>query len=203
MYQLRPFCAAVAGIAAALLLFAPPRPAGANADPFIGEVSCGGYNFCPKGWMECNGQLLPIAQNTALFSLLGTMYGGDGKSNFALPNLQGRTLLHQGSGPGLTPRSVAETGGEASHALTTAEIPVHSHQVLAFPGAGNSQSPANAVWAVSSTGIPAYAADLTPRTGMAADALASAGSGTPINLLKPYQTLKCCIAVQGIFPPRN
>lgn len=203
MNQFLPFRVFVISSIAALLLFSGHRQARANADPFLGEVSCGGYNFCPTGWLECNGQLVPISQNTALFSLLGTNFGGDGKSTFALPDLQGRAMLHQGSGPGLTPRTVGETGGEATHTLSIAETPAHSHQVLAFPGAGNSQSPANNVWALSSAGIPAYSADPLPRTGMAPDALAPAGGGTPINLLKPYQTLKCCIAVQGIFPARN
>lgn len=193
----------VVGLAAALLVLGTTRPARANGSPFLGEVSCAGYNFCPTGWLECNGQLIPISQNTALFSLLGTQYGGDGKSTFALPDLQGRVLLHQGQGPGLTPRVVGETGGQASHPLSTAEMPVHTHQVNASGAAGTGTSPATAVWAASSTGIPAYASDPAPRTGMAPDALSTAGAGTPINLLKPYLTLKCCIATQGIFPARQ
>ena len=203
MDQFRLFRAYVVSFIAALLLLGSTRPACANAEPFLGEVSCGGYNFCPRGWLECNGQILSISQNTALFALLGTNFGGDGKSNFALPDLQGRSMLHQGSGPGLSPRTVGETGGETTHTLSLVEIPGHSHQILAFPGAGNSQSPAKNVWATSSAGIPAYATDSLPRTGMAPDALATAGGGAPVALLKPYLTLKGCIAVQGIFPPRN
>lgn len=171
-------------------------------DPFVGEIRIFTGNFAPTGWALCNGQLLPISQNTALFSLLGTSYGGDGKSNFALPNLQGRFPLHQGQGPGLTPRFVGETDGAASVSLLANEMPQHGHGLKAalapatgMPGAAVSLAPV-------AGGTPVYHAPASP-VAMAAQTIGPAGSNAPHNNRQPYLALNFIIALQGIFPPRN
>lgn len=171
-------------------------------DPFVGEIRIFTGNFAPKGWAMCNGQLLPISQNTALFSLLGTFYGGDGRSTFGLPNLQGRFPLHQGQGPGLTQRLVGETGGAASVSLLANEMPQHGHGLKAAlapttgtPGAAVSLAPV-------AGGAPVYHAPASP-VAMSASTIGAAGGGTPHNNRQPYQVLNFIIALQGIFPPRN
>lgn len=170
-------------------------------EPFIGEVQCGGYNFCPSGWAACEGQLLPISQNTALFSLLGTMYGGDGRSTFALPDLRGRVMMHQGQGTGLTNRSVGEIGGDEFHQLSQSELPAHSHTMNSISGPGDTTIPSSkTLWSDSGTKIPPYSAK-TPTSQMLPSTLAT-GSSTPYSIMKPYLVIKCCIATQGVFPPR-
>ena len=154
----------------------------------------------------CNGQILPISQNTALFSLLGTYYGGDGQSTFALPNLQGAAPMDMGNGAGLTQRVVGQTGGETSVTLALSQIPAHNHQVLASASAGTTNSPAAAGWAVphlGKTGINAYTADTTHNVSMSPAALAMAGGGHAHNNMPPYLVLNFCIALSGIFPSRN
>jgi len=174
------------------------------SSPFVAEIRIFPFNFAPRGWAFCNGQLLPLSQNTALFSLLGTTYGGDGRSNFALPNLQGSAAMHPGQGPGLSLRDLGESGGEGAVTLQTTEMPGHPHQ---FGGAvaagGDTQNPSNAIWAQ----VPGRAAVFlysSPATGaMNPNAMAITGSGQPHNNLQPYLTLSFCIALQGIFPPRT
>ena len=175
------------------------------ADPFVGEIRLFAGNFAPTGWALCNGQLLPIAQNTALFSLLGTNYGGDGRTTFALPNLQGAAPLMAGQGPGLSGRSLGEVGGEAAVTLTTAEMALHTHAASATASPGNAPDPANAVWGVAAVarGTAMYAA--SPGTGpqMSPQALGIAGSSQPHNNLPPYLALTFIICLQGIYPPRS
>ena len=172
------------------------------ADPFVAEIRIFPFNFPPKGWAFCNGQLLPISQNTALFALVGTFYGGDGKSTFALPDLQGSVPIASGDGPGLSQYRVGDLGGAEFVTLLTSEIPVHSHAMHADTldvGDANVPSP-DATFALSSGG------DLyqtTANTTLAPQALSPAGGSLPHNNLMPYLTLNFCIAMQGVFPPRQ
>jgi microcystin-dependent protein len=174
------------------------------ADPFVAEIRIFPWAFAPRGWALCNGQLLPISQNTALFSLVGTFYGGDGKSTFALPDLQGASPMHIGDGAGLTPRGVGESGGSDTVTLLQSEIPVHTHTLQANAALADLQSPApNRVLARSGGGT-AYQSDTTGNlVQMAPEALALAGQSLPHNNLMPYLTLSFCIALQGIFPARH
>jgi len=172
-------------------------------DPFVAEIRIFPFNFAPKGWAFCDGQILPLSQNTALFSLLGTTYGGDGKSNFALPNMQGNAPMHPGQGPGLSLHDLGEIGGNETVSLLESEIPSHSHSMsvqnvplgsvvtpsnntLDRPASGNLFNKAN----------PAVVA-------MAPETLAPAGGDQPHNNMQPYLTLNFCIALQGVYPPRT
>ena len=169
------------------------------ADPFVAEIRIFPFNFAPKGWAWCDGQLLPLSQNTALFSLLGTTYGGNGKSNFALPDLQGRAPMHPGQGPGLSLHDLGETGGSETVTLLESEIPSHSHQVRAIGAFGDQPSPANNTWGRTSANVYVNAT-----TGqMSPEALAPAGGDQPHNNMQPYLTFYFCIALQGVFPPRS
>ncbi len=174
------------------------------SDPFVAEIRIFAGNFAPKGWALCNGQLMSISQNTALFSLLGTYYGGDGKSTFALPNLQASAPLNWGQGPGLSYRDLGETGGETAVTLFQTEMPVHTHTAQGFANAGG-QGPANNVWAEANTrGISVYtASNLSQNVEMSPQALVMAGGNQPHNNLMPYLVLNFCIAMQGIYPPRS
>ena len=175
------------------------------ADPFVAEIRIFPFNFAPKGWAFCDGQLLPISQNTALFSLLGTTYGGDGKSTFALPDLQGSVAMHPGQGPGLSLHDLGEKSGEETVTLLVSEIPAHAHPVgRALNDAGNSISPANSVWAQSAAGRGAAALyiDGAPTGQVNVNSLAVAGGGLPHTNMQPYLTLNFCIALQGVFPAR-
>ncbi|HWH12476.1 MAG TPA: tail fiber protein [Solirubrobacteraceae bacterium] len=173
------------------------------SDPFLAEIDIFPFNFAPRGWAFCSGQILPISQNTALFSLLGTTYGGNGTSNFALPDLRGRAPMGQGSGPGLTPRVLGETGGENTHTLLSTEMPAHSHPLQAFEGRGGSgtQVPVAGAALTSTSGGSLYG---TPAANsMAPTVISQVGGNTPHNNLMPYLGLNFCIALQGIFPARN
>lgn len=175
------------------------------ADPFVAEIRIFPFNFAPKGWAFCDGQILPISQNTALFSLLGTTYGGDGKSTFALPNLQGSVPMHPGQGPGLSLFDLGQIGGSESITLLVSEIPVHVHGVgRALADSGNSTSPANAVWAQASAGRGGAALyiDGAPTGKVNINSLNIAGGNLPHNNMQPYLTFNFCIALQGIFPQR-
>lgn len=173
------------------------------ADPFVAEIRIFPFNFAPKGWAWCDGQLMPLSQNTALFSLLGTTYGGDGKSNFALPDLQGRAPMHPGQGPGLSLHDLGETGGSETVTLLESETPAHTHSVLAQNNPLGSQ----AVPTGNSFTRPAsgnlYDATSTVPVAMAPESLAPAGGDQPHNNLQPYLTFYFCIALQGVFPPRT
>ena len=171
------------------------------ADPFVAEIRIFPFNFAPKGWAWCDGQLLPLSQNTALFSLLGTTYGGNGKSNFALPDLQGRAPMHPGQGPGLSLHDLGETGGSETVSLLESEIPAHSHAAAASFADGNDQTPANELFATG-IGIGQYAAPGS-LTSLSPNALAPAGGDQPHNNMMPYLTFYFNIALQGVFPPRS
>lgn len=173
------------------------------ADPFVGEIRVFPFTFAPKGWALCNGQLLPISQNTALFSLLGTFYGGDGRSTFALPNLQGSVPVNAGQGPGLSPRFVGETGGSSTVTLITSEMPAHNHAVNASASEAGSRSPAGELFANQSGGVNSYATSGGAATPMAAQAVTPAGGGLPHNNMAPFLAFNFCIALQGVFPPRS
>jgi microcystin-dependent protein len=175
------------------------------ADPFVAEIRMFPFNFAPRGWALCNGQILPISQNTALFSLLGTMYGGNGQSTFALPNLQGSAAMFWGQGPGLSLRDEGEIGGEDTVTLIVSEMPLHTHTVNAKV-AGGITSPTDMVWGTSSAGKVAalfYAPAAAAPVNMNVVALALTGGSQPHNNLMPYLTLNFNIALQGVFPPRS
>lgn len=169
-------------------------------EPFLGEIRYVGFNFAPQGWATCNGQLLSIAQNTALFSLLGTFFGGDGKSTFGLPDMQGRVPVGVGSGIGLTPRSLGEQGGQESVTLTVSQIPAHKHALRASSTSANSASPTGDVLANSST-APVYSTQL-PDVSLAHAAVGDTGGGQPHENMQPFLGMTCIIALQGIYPSR-
>ena len=170
------------------------------ADPFVAEIRIFGFNFAPKGWAFCDGQLLPLSQNTALFSLLGTTYGGNGKSNFALPDLQGRVPMAPGQGPGLSLRDLGESGGASAVTLLESEIPAHSHTL------GASQDRSDELTSPAGRIPPGGGVDLYAASGvnqqMSPNALVPAGGDQPHNNMMPYLGLNFCIALQGVFPPR-
>jgi microcystin-dependent protein len=175
------------------------------ADPYIGEIRMFAGNFAPRGWALCNGQLLAISQNTALFSILGTIYGGDGKTTFALPNLQGLCQMNQGQGPGLSDRTLGEVGGSATVTLTTSEMPAHPHTLVGQQAQADSNSPTNNFVAVN-RGLSPYTAPSAPGLNLVSMfplALATAGNSQPHNNMQPYLVLTFIICMQGIFPPRN
>jgi len=171
------------------------------ADPFVAEIRIFPFNFAPKGWALCDGQILPISQNTALFSLLGTTYGGDGKSNFALPDLQGRAAMQPGQGPGLSLRDLGETGGSETVTLLESEIPTHSHALTASTADGLSQSAAGQEYAAG-IGVGMYSAPAN-NVALSPSSVAPSGGGQPHNNMQPYLTLSFNIALQGVFPPRS
>lgn len=172
------------------------------ADPFVAEIRIFPFNFAPRGWAWCDGQLLPLSQNTALFSLLGTTYGGNGQSNFALPDLQGRAPMHPGQRPGLSLHDLGETGGSETVSLLESEIPSHSHQTRAANEESNSNSPSvNTTFAVSAK-ANVYAPQ-NPNVAMSPNTLAPSGGNQPHNNMMPYLTFYFNIALQGVFPPRT
>jgi microcystin-dependent protein len=175
------------------------------ADPFVAEIRIFPFNFAPKGWAFCNGQLLPISQNTALFSLLGTTYGGDGKSTFALPNLEGNAPMQPGQGQGLSLRDLGEIGGTQTVTLLISEMPLHPHSLMC-----QSQDPADQpapspvrTFAPSQNSTAYAPSNGTPSVQMAFQALTPTGGSLPHNNMQPSLTLNFCIALQGVFPPRT
>jgi microcystin-dependent protein len=169
------------------------------ADPFVAEIRIYPFQFAPTGWAFCDGQLLPLSQNTALFSLLGTTYGGNGESDFALPDLQGRVPLHPGQGPGLSLYDLGEEGGSDTVNLLESEIPAHAHQLRGQAALSDTPTPANMSLGRSNNAYQTATTGLVP---MAPQSLPPAGGGQPHNNLMPYLTLNFCIALQGIFPAR-
>jgi microcystin-dependent protein len=174
------------------------------SNQFVAEIRIFAGNFAPTGWATCDGQLLPISQNTALFSLLGTTYGGDGKSNFALPNLQASAPLQQGQGPGLSLRDLGEIGGEQNVTLLQTEMPAHNHTAVAASGTGQ-PDPTNNAWASGAKGFGSIYSPsvLASNAQMSPAALSINGSSQPHNNMMPYLCLTFIIALQGIFPPRS
>jgi microcystin-dependent protein len=167
------------------------------AEPFMGEIRLVSFAFAPKGWAHCNGQLLPINQNQALFSLLGTTYGGNGQTNFALPDLQGRVPIHFGGG-----HTLGERAGEQAHTLSVAELPMHTHQMNASANVATSGTPGPGVLLAQSVGAQLYA-NASNLVAMHGESIANTGGSQAHLNMQPYLTLNYCIALQGIFPSRN
>ena len=173
------------------------------SDPFVAEIRIFPFNFAPKGWAFCSGQLIPISQNTALFSLLGTFYGGDGKSTFALPDLQGSAPMFWGQGQGLSLYDLGQMGGSQTVTLLQSEMPAHAHQASGASGSGPT-SPANNTWGQGAgrTPPPVYT-NGSANVNMAPATLTVTGGSVPHNNMQPYLTLNFCIAMQGVFPARG
>lgn len=169
------------------------------SEPFLGQIAFVPYTFVPKNWAECNGQLLSISQNQALFSLLGTTYGGDGISNFALPDMRGRTVVHNGQGQGLSSYTVGQKGGVESVTLTASQMPTHTHSLNATTTEGNQNSPTNSIPADTKTLDKEYS-NAVPNTTMSTSAIGMAGGNQPHENRSPYLTLKCIISLVGVFP---
>lgn len=173
------------------------------SEPFIGQIIMFGGNFAPRGWALCDGQLLPIAQNTALFSILGTTYGGDGRTTFALPDLRGRVPMHEGNGPGLSQRRLGEKGGVEGVTLSLAEIPQHTHDAKCVAPAGNSNDAAGNFWA-DDAGVASGTYHTGPaNANMNAGAIANAGGSQSHTNVQPFLCVNFIIALQGTFPSRN
>ena len=172
-------------------------------DPFVAEIRLFACNFAPLGWAKCNGQLLPISQNTALFSLLGTMYGGDGKSTFALPDLQGAVPVHVGQGNGLSLRDQGEVGGAPFVTLLESEMPAHAHTMQALNAFGTSNDPTGRFLARPFGGGLMYAPGTSPLTTLSPSSFAPAGGDLPHNNMMPSLALNFCIALQGVYPQRS
>jgi len=168
------------------------------ATPFIAEIVMFGGNFAPRGWAFCQGQILSIAQNTALFSLLGTTYGGNGQTTFALPDLRGRVPMQQGSGPGLTPRVLGEQGGTETVTLLITQMPAHNHSLMAKTAAAGDTLPTGNVFSEGSFYVPPPA-----NAVMSPTAIGVSGGSQPHNNMQPFLALNFIIATQGIFPSRN
>ncbi len=176
------------------------------SDVFLGEIRIFGFTFPPKGWAQCNGQLYPISQNTALFSLLGTTYGGNGQSTFGLPNLQGAAPLHPGQGSGLSNRDLGQIGGTPAVTLATPQIPNHTHPVGASSALGTLDDPTANVWAparLQRQTVNLYADAAGTPVAMSGNTVSAAGGGQPHTNMPPYLVLNFCIALAGIFPSRN
>jgi microcystin-dependent protein len=174
------------------------------SDPFLAEIRMFAGNFAPRGWATCDGQVLPISQNTALFSLLGTTYGGNGRTTFALPNLQGTAPLHPGQGPGLTPRDLGESGGEPSVSLLVSEMASHNHSAQATAVHATAVAPAGQTWAAApSRGESLYSDASSSAVAMSPVAFLPSGGSQPHNNMPPYLAVTFIIALQGVFPARQ
>lgn len=181
-----------------------PRAAAlGGAEPFIGEIALLPYNFAPEGWALCNGQLLSIAENTALFSLLGTTYGGDGRVTFALPDLRGRSPVSSGQAPGMDSYLLGEQGGEETVTLTVNEMPVHNHAAACYSADANQRGATGNVWATEAANLTATYSNAAPDSAMAGASIGASGGSQPHDNRSPYLTLNYCIALSGIYPSRG
>lgn len=172
-------------------------------NPFIGAIIMFGGNFAPRGWALCDGQLLPISQYSALFSILGTTYGGDGRSTFGLPDLRGRVPMHAGTGAGLTPRQLGERGGQETVTLTTNQIPAHSHTIFAVSAVGDSNDPNNRLLANTGAFDNEYSANTSGHVAMSSSMVQNVGNGQPHNNVQPFLCVNFIIALQGTYPSRS
>ena len=187
---------------AGLLLYLPSllfSHFAAADEPFIGEMRYFAGNFAPRGWAFCDGQLLPISSYTALFALLGTTYGGDGRVTFSLPDMRGRALIHAGNGPGLTPITQGTDNGSETNTMSTAQMPSHSHSLLAKDIEADTETPNGNALAAEKF----YKARKTADKSLHTDSIANTGNAQAINTVQPYLTLNCIIALQGVYPSRN
>ena len=173
------------------------------SEPFVGEIRMFAGNFAPRGWAFCDGQLLSISQNDALFSLLGTLYGGDGRTTFGLPDLRGRIPVHAGSGPGLTTRYLGANGGTENETLIVNQLPVHNHAPRAVDTPGTSSSPENAVWAAAPQGAFYVTGDANPGATMNSQIATQIGGSQSHTNMQPYLCIHFIIALVGIYPSRN
>lgn len=178
-------------------------PAAAQSEPFLGQIMCAGYNFTPRGWAPLNGQLLPIAQNTALFALLGTQFGGNGQTTFGLPDMRGRALIGIGQGPGLSDRQVGEAGGSENSTLGASNLPPHAHTVAPLGSSNDATSISPAGKVAASKARTTLYAEPTNLVAMASAQTSVVGNGLPFNNMQPYLAVNCYIALQGIFPSRE
>lgn len=174
------------------------------SEPFIGEIQIFAGNFAPRGWAFCNGQIMSIMQNTALFSIVGITYGGDGKTTFALPNLMGRAPMQQGAGTGLTPRTLGQQGGAAAVTLLPNQMPAHTHVAQGYDGGATTANTNGNIWAKTTGGRtpPPFYASEAPNVSMSPQAIGVAGGSQPHNNMQPYLGVNFIIALQGIFPSR-
>lgn len=170
------------------------------SDPFVAEIRMFGFNFAPNNWATCDGQLMPLSQNTALFALLGTFYGGDGKSTFRLPDLQGRAPMHWGQGPGLSLHDLGEAAGSETVTLLESEMPSHAHTLVAVGSSATQTTPGLSTMLADTGPVPMYAGSVgqVPRSQLSAE-----GNGGAHNNMQPYQVLNFCICLRGVFPPRG
>lgn len=171
------------------------------SEAFIGEIRIFGGNFAPRGWNFCDGSTLPIAQYDALFALIGTTYGGDGQSTFSLPDLRSRAPLHQGQGPGLTPRVIGEVGGTENVTLVTAQLPAHTHGLQATTSDATTPTPSASVMLAANAGVKLYSPK--PATVATGNSAATTGGSQPHSNVMPYLAVNFIIALEGIFPPQN
>ena len=171
------------------------------SEPFLAEIRMYGFNFAPRGWAFCDGQVLPINQNQSLYSLLGTSYGGDGRTSFALPDLRGRVPVHVGTGDSISPKLLGQKGGAETNKLSLAQLPSHNHRVNSSSGEADTVSPINKVFA-EVEGVPAYGAD-TALIPMEPQSITNVGGGQAHENMQPFTTINYCIALQGLFPSRN
>lgn len=193
-------------LSAAIVFFVISPGAYAQGNPFLGQIQIVSFDFAPKGWAQCDGQVMSIQQNTALFSLIGTFYGGDGQRTFALPDLRGRVPIHEGQGPGLSPYNVGQVGGTETVTLLLEQMPVHTHQMMGQSSLGTLASPlgtngAGDVWATQSR-LNVYSAAV-PDTAMGGQSITSAGGNQPHPNMSPYLVVNYIIALAGVFPSRN
>lgn len=205
-YLKRVTCTAVSIFTLAATFSATPDPAAAGPEPFIGDIIAVGYDFCPRSWASAEGQLLPIANNTALFSLIGTTYGGDGRTSFGLPDLRGRIAASQGRGPGLTQRHQGSKIVTEAIVLSEGQLPAHSHDVNANNLDGDKSGPANKVLAAappSGTGSETIYSDQPPTRQMSDKMIANAGGSAWFNVEDPYLVMRYCIALDGVYPSRS
>ena len=179
-----------------------PMAYGQATEPFLGQLALLPYNFCPRGWTEASGQLLPINQNDALFSLLGTIYGGDGRTNFALPDLRGRVPLGQGQGPGLSSVQLGERSGQETVTLTVNQMPQHTHALQTSSQPATHAAPAGNRALATTQNAGSYVA-AAPDTSLAPTSVGVAGGSQPFSVRNPYLGMRWCIALQGIYPSRN
>ncbi len=192
-------CVAAAALGAASLL--PAKTVHAGANPFIGDVMLVGFNFCPRGWIPANGQLLPIAQNTALFSLYGTLYGGDGRSTFGVPDLRGRVPVSFGQSPGLSNYVQGQKVGNETHTLTVPEMPSHNHTANGVLNSATSPSPNNALPGTAASN--AYASGATPNLQFQSNFIGDTGGNRPFDIRQPTLAMLWCVATQGVYPSRS